>query len=318
MSESAVSRTFRNGSVSPEVRARVMEAARVLAYRPNAMARAVTTRRSDVIAIVMTAQINSHFPEALSELSHAAARHNLRAMLFTMDQPALVSEAVDQILSYQIDGVLSLTEVPAADARILESNGVELVLYNFSESSVGASLVSCDHRAAGYALGRHLLELGHRSFGLVEGPAMSNLASERAGGVLDALGEAGIAAGAVPTARGDFGYEGGRAATAALLDGGTRPGAIVAVNDIMAIGAIDELSGRGLHVPEDVSVAGFDGVAAGTWDRYRLTTMRQPLRQLADAGVETIVRKLANPGRAHEKRLLTCDLVPGGSARLVG
>ena len=314
VSESAVSRTFREGSVSAHVRARVLAAARELGYRPNAMARAVITRRSNVIAILMTTDTNSHFPEVLSELSNAADERGMRVMLFTLDNPLNVSAVVDQILSYQVDGVLSLTEVPEADARVLETNGVVLVLYNRASAPYPANLVSCDHRFAGQVLGRHLLALGHRRFGMVGGPAMSILAADRAQGVFDALAEAGIARKDVPIAIGDFGYESGRAATGALLDRGGQFTALVCINDMMAIGAIDEASVRGVRLPHDLSVASFDGAPAGTWDRYRLTTMRQPLPQLAAAAIEAITQRLADPGLALEKRLLVCDLAAGGSA----
>ena len=83
----------------------------------------------------------------------------------------------------------------------------------------------------------------------------------------------------------------------------------------MAIGAIDEATTHGRRVPDDVSVASFDGVPAGTWDRYRLTTMKQPLPQLASAALETIVRLLAKPELARETRLLSCSLVVGHSTK---
>ncbi len=313
VSESAVSRTFRDGSVSAHVRARVLSAARELSYRPNAMASTLLTRRSNVIAILMTTHTNSHFPEVLSELSHAADAHKQRVMLFTLDDPATVPDIVDQILAYQVDGVLSLTEMPAPDARILEGQGVELVLYNRSLSDYPANLVSCDHRAAGRVLGHYLLGLGHRKFGIVSGPQFSNLSLERAGGVLDALGDVGIMRREVPSAVGNFGYESGRDGARAILSQHRDVTALVCVSDFMAIGAIDELTMHGHSVPGDISVAGFDGVMPGGWDRYRLTTMRQPLPQLANAAIETIVRKLANPKLAHETRLLTCELQIGNS-----
>lgn len=314
VSESAVSRTFRDGSVSANVRARVLSAARELGYRPNAMARAVITRRSNVIAILMTTNTNSHFPEVLSELSNAADARGLRVMLFTLDNPAHVSDVVDQILSYQVDGVLSLTEVPEADARVLETNGVVLVLYNRASATYPANLVSCDHRFAGQVLGDHLLRLGHRRFAMVAGPQMSVLAQDRAQGVFDVLAEAGVQRREVGVAIGDFGYESGRAATRSLLDRRASFTALVCINDMMAIGAIDEASASGLTVPRDLSVASFDGTPAGTWERYQLTTMRQPLPQLAAAAIETITHRLAKPGLALEKRLLVCDLTEGGSS----
>lgn len=313
VSESAVSRTFRDGSVSTHVRARVQAAARQLGYRPNKMASAVITRRSNVIAILMTTNTNAHFPEVLPQLSHAAEAAGLRTMLFTVDNPDLVPAAIDQIVSYQVDGVLSLTEVAAPDARILAQNGVELLLYNRTAAPYPADLVSCDHRDAGRTLGRHLLGLGHRRFGIVEGPRYSVLATERAGGVIDALADAGIPRAEVPTASGDFGYDSGRAAAATILSGKRRPTAMVCISDLMAIGAIDEASARGIAVPQALSVAGFDGVSAGRWDRYRLTTMRQPLPQLAAAAIELIERRLGDAELARETRVLACSLVTGGS-----
>lgn len=314
VSESAVSRTFRGGSVSAPVRARVLAAARELGYRPNAMAQALLTRRSNVIAILMTTNTNSNFPEVLSELSHAADAHELRVMLFTIDDPARVSEAVDQILSYQIDAVLSLTEVPPADARLLASEDVELLLYNHSAASYPVDLVSCDHHAAGRSLGAFLLELGHRSFAIIEGPQMSVLAADRARGVLDALQAGGISRRDVPVAIGDFGYASGREGAGTLLAQRRPFTALVCVSDMMAIGAIDEATIRGIAVPDELSVASFDGVPAGRWERYRLTTMRQPLPQLARAAMETIKRKIAEPARAVETRLLACVLEAGRSS----
>lgn len=313
VSESAVSRTFRDGSVSAHARLRIIAAARTLGYRPNAMAQALLTHRSNVIAILMTTSTNSNYPEVLSELSRAAAAHGLRVMLFTIENFSVVSDAVDQILSYQVDAVLSLTEVPAEDARILASQGVELLLYNRSSADYPVDLVSCDHRAAGRVLGRYLVSLGHRHLAIIGGPPLSVLASERAAGVLDAIADAGIARGRVPIEIGDFGYGSGRAAARVLLNAKQRPTALACVSDMMAIGAIDEASGMGLTVPEAMSVAGFDGVPQGAWDRYRLTTMRQPLPQLALAAIETLKHKIAKTDRAFETRLLMCELSIGSS-----
>jgi DNA-binding LacI/PurR family transcriptional regulator len=313
VSESAVSRTFNDGSVSHHVRQRVLAAARELGYRPNAMAAALPTGRSNVIAILMTTNTNSHFPEVLSALSHAADNHKMRVMLFTLDNPMLVSDVVDQILSYQVDAVLSLTDVPEADARILETNGVPLVLYNHSAATYPANLVSCDHLTAGKVLGEYLLSLGHRHFGIIQGPPRSVLAQDRATGICDMLASVGIARKDICSAVGDFSYDSGRIAARDILGRNAGTTALVCVNDMMAIGAIDEALAMGLMIPNDISVASFDGVPASRWTHYQLTTMRQPLPQLAEAALDAIIRLLATPGRAREARFLTCELSIGAS-----
>ncbi len=303
--------------MSANVRARVQAAARELGYRPNALAQTLISRRSNVIAILMTTNTNSHFPEVLSELSHSADAHRLRVMLFTVDNPAMVSDVIDQILAYQVDAVLSLTELAAADARTLESQGVALVLYNRMSAAFPANLVSCDHHEAGYVLGQHLLELGHRKFGMIAGPKFSSLAIDRAKGFVAALDDAKIQGEPLPVEIGDFSYESGRLAVRALLLARPQITALVCINDLMAIGAIDEATANGRHVPDDLSVASFDGVPSGTWGRYRLTTMKQPLPQLAEAALETIVRLLAKPDLARETRLLACTLEIGHSSQVL-
>ncbi len=314
VSESAVSRTFHDGSVSANVRARVLTAAKELGFRPNVLAQTLLSRRSNVIAILMTPHTNSHFPEVLTALSHAAEAHGLRVMLFTVDTPGVASGVVDQVLSYQVDGVLSLTEISAADANVLESQGVALVLYNRASAPYAVDLVSCDHFEAGRALGEHLLGLGHRDFGIVGGPPLATLAIDRAAGVLSALAAAAIDRASVPCTVGDFGYNSGRVGTRAVL--AKRPGisALVCINDIMAIGAIDEAATCDMHVPDDLSVAAFDGVPAGRWDRYRLTTMRQPLDELATAALDTLARRIGDPEASRATTLLACTLDRGHSA----
>ena len=313
VSQSAVSRTFSNGSVSTHVRARVLAAARDLGYRPNAMAAAVITRRSNLVAIIMTTNTNSHFPEVLPELSRAADRHGLRVLLFTLDDPALVDGVVDQILAYQVDAVLSLTEMPAGAASILDKAGVDLLLYNRARADFAANLVSCDHRSAGRTLGDYLIELGHRRFGIIEGPQRSVLAIDRREGIYDALRAADVKVSELPHAVGDFGYDSGRSGAAAILRTDPDVTCLVCMNDMMAIGAIDEAGAHGFKVPEQVSVAGFDGVAASRWERYQLTTMQQPLPQLATAAFDVILERLQNRQLARESRLFGCTLVEGKS-----
>ncbi len=310
VSQSAVSRTFRDGSVSPQVRARVLNAASRLGYRPNAMARAVITRRSGVVGLLMSTATNAHYPEALPQISKAFAAKGLRIMLFTVDHHDQVTATIDQALSYQLDGLVSLTNVPVRDAATLDEQGLPLVLYNQAGIDHAANLISCDHCASGRALARYLLDLGHLRFGIITASPHSSLSAGRAEGVTAELAAAGILCAA--SVCGDFGYDSGRAAAAVLL-AGQAVTAIIAVNDMMALGAIDAARAAGFAVPGDVSVAGFDGTGAACWDAYCLTTMVQPLESLANAAVEMIVERRDTPDLPKETRLLNCVLEVGRS-----
>jgi DNA-binding LacI/PurR family transcriptional regulator len=266
-----------------------------------------------MVAIIMTTQTNSHFPEVLSELSSAADRHGLRVLLFTVDDPALVGGVVDQILSYQVDAVVSLTEFPEEAATVLRDAGIHLILYNRARAVYPANLVSCDHRAAGRTLGDYLVALGHRQFAAIHGWPQSVLAIDRLEGFFDALRAANLDPGNVPVAIGDFSYKSGRAGASEILRTTEDVTCIVCINDMMAFGAIDEASSRGFNVPERLSVAGFDGVPASRLERYQITTMQQPVSQVAAAALDLIVNFPNEPERLPERRLFPCALVQGRS-----
>jgi DNA-binding LacI/PurR family transcriptional regulator len=241
----------------------------------------------------------------------------MRVLLFTLDDPAEVNGMIDQILAYQVDAVLSLTEFPEESATVLDEAGVDLLLYNRARASYPANMVSCDHRAAGRVLGEHLLGLGHRKFAAIRGWHNSVLAIDRLEGVLDALRLAGLDTSQVITATGDFSYDSGRAGAAEILRKDPEVTCIVCINDMMAIGAIDEAGALGFDVPRDLSVAGFDGVPASRWARYQITTMRQPLTQLAAGAFDLIVQRLQDRDLARESRLFGCTLIEGKSTAAV-
>lgn len=314
VSQSAVSRCFTPGaSASPAVRKKVIEAAKRLGYRPNAMARTIITRRSGLVAIVVAVDTNLQYPEALSELSRALSRSGRRIMLFAIDTMDEVDAVVDQIWSYQVDGVVALVSLTDTQIGLLEDHDVPVVLYNRLPGKRLVSSVTCDHVMCGQLLAGHLLELGHRRFALIHGPAQSSVATERMAGVATTLAAAGVVD--ITEARGDYTYDSG---VAALADLGARldlhGSAVVAANDMMALGALDEVRfGFQLGVPEEVVVAGFDGIGAARWRSYDLTTIRQPLQRMAEAAAAMIADRV-NAGLVGERRMFPGELVIGTTA----
>lgn len=314
VSQSAVSRCFTPGaSASPAVRKKVVEAAKRLGYRPNAMARTIITRRSGLVAIVVAVDTNLQYPEALSELSRALSRSGRRIMLFAIDTMNEVDAVVDQIWSYQVDGVVALVSLTDTQIGLLEDHDVPVVLYNRLPGKRLVSSVTCDHAMCGQLLAGHLIDAGHRRFALIHGPAHSSVASERMGGVAATLAAAGI--GDILEARGDYTYDSGVAATRELGGQGSLLGsAIVAANDMMALGALDEARfGFDLSVPGETVVAGFDGIGAARWRSYDLTTVRQPLQRMAEAAAAMIAERV-NLGLVGERRVFPGELVVGATA----
>lgn len=304
VSQSAVSRTFRPGaSIAPATRSRVLTAATSLGYRPNVMARAVTTKRSGVIAVVMHDGMLLYYPEVLAALTRAVAQVGMRVMLFTVQREGEIDDAVDQIIGYQVDGAVVLNAVSGAALTALTRAGVAVVLYNRASAAHAIDAVGCEHAAAGRAMAMRLIGLGHRRFGLIAGPASSEIARERARGFAAVLAAEGLGDGLVAEAGGDFTYASGLVAARTALTVPHRPTALVAINDAMALGAIDCARSLGLGIPADLSIAGFDGNATMSWLAYDLETMVQPVDRIASAAVDMIAHRLRDPESAREQRV---------------
>lgn len=306
VSPSAVSRAFTPGaSVAPGKKARILAAAREMGYRPNVMARAIAKGRSNVVGLIMFGETNRHHPEVLLAISRAFSAQGVRIMLFIIEHSDEIEGVVDNVLSYQLDGVIAAASIPAADLATLEQAEVPVIFYNRPGTQHCAS-VSCDHVGAGRAIAAHLIEGGHRAFALV-GAQDSFVATERMRGVREELDRAG--AEVVAEGDGDFAYaEGFKAVDAWLADGRDRFTALIAANDLMAIGAHDALMASKRPEMNEVVVAGFDGVDASRWQSHRIASVRQPIDQMAGAVAEMMIKRLDDDTTAAEYRLFPGQL----------
>ena len=283
VSESAVSRAFTPGaSVAPKKRAEILRAAQELGYQPNIMARAVATRRSNVVGLILFNETNRHHPEVLLALSQAFSGIGVRIMLFLLDDDEQIGDVTDHILSYQLDGVIAAAAVPAAHLQQLERASVPVLFYN-RPAGLGFASVACDHHASGLVIARHLLDKGHRRFALIRAKEDSLVGAERMRGVEDELARAGACI--IAEHRGDFAYDDGLEAVTAWADQGVGDyDAIIAANDMMAIGAKDALVHRlAKSVPDQIEVAGFDAIESSRWLSHNIASVEQPIEQMANA-----------------------------------
>ncbi len=190
-----------------------------------------------------------------------------------------------------------------------------LLLYNCHAQGPTVDSVSCDHAACGQTLAALLLEGGHRRFGIIASPEDSLVGMERVAGAVQRLRRS--RALTIEIEHGDYSYASGGAALDALFDRmKPRPSAIIAVNDAMAIGALDRARDLQVRIPRDLSVVGIDGTQTARLPSYHLTTMRQPLHRLASTAVELLLARIAEPDRPPEIRLYGGELIAGRTARL--
>jgi DNA-binding LacI/PurR family transcriptional regulator len=176
--------------------------------------------------------------------------------------------------------------------------------------------VRCDQEEGERWLVDGLVNAGHKSFGIVEGPPDSVVSIERKMGALNKLKEMGITD--ITTVSGDFGYTTGRECFTKLVEKhGGAPDAVIAANDVMAIGCIDEArEAHGLDVPGDISIVGFDGVGQARYAAYDVTTVRQPIQRMTESAVSMLIERIENPELSPEKRAFSGSLIRGSSARI--
>ncbi len=319
VSQSAVSRAFRPGVyLSDALRARVLEAARTLGFRPNAMARGLATQRSGIVAVALGTIGNPLYPAVLDAFSRRFAQEKLELLLLTDLDDA---DAVMQRLSaYQTDAVIvtaSMRLEPSRRiARCCAAAGTPVVLFNRLLPGPRIAAVTCANRAGGRCIGDLLLRAGHRRLAFIGGPEETSTSRDRRVGFTEALAAAGHAPPLL--ANGPYSYEGGHAALLNLMarPARQRPDAVLCTNDLLAIGAMDAArQALGLRVPEDISIVGFDDVPMAAWGSYALTTIRQRIEPMVDAAMELLLGALR--GEAPPPPIeIPGDLVPRGSARL--
>ena len=314
VSQSAVSRVFRPGlSASKKTREKVLAVAREMGYKPNAIARMLITKSSGMIAVIISSRANLNYPEVLSLLNIRITEKNKRVLLFTLDDAGGLDDLLEQLWTYQVDGLIALAaHFDHTSTKQFEQHHIPVVLYNRQVDDYSVSSVSCNHEQGLRQLVDILVEHSHQQVLVISGPADSDVARERREFAIKALENKGIID--PPVVYGDYTYESGRTALNEYLQKHKQPTAIICGNDTMAIGVIDEARQNfGLKIPEDISVVGFDGISAATWHSYQLTTVRQPILQMTKAAVDILLQQIDNPDDPAETRCWTGELIIGNT-----
>ncbi len=316
VSQSAVSRCFApNSSIAPMTRDRVVKAAKELGYRPNALAQGLIARRTQLVAILLSELGALYYPEVLNTLTRQLNDCDMRVLLFPIHDESDVDEILDQALRHSVDGVIAAAHLTEAQLQQFADNHVPLVLYNRISKTLPISSVCSDSQGDENDMVTRLLAAGHRSFAVIGGPERSYITEVRRHAVMVSLAEAGIDN--IPMIGGDLSYESGSAAARSLFANGKRFDAIICVNDLMAIGAIDTARLEfGLNVPNDVSIVGYDGANAGTWASHHVTSIRQPVQRMTEAAVKMLLERIADPSLPAERRVFSGRFIEGASAVL--
>jgi len=305
VSVASVSRVVNgHANVLPETRQRITEVIDRLRYVPHTAARSLITRRSHMIGVLLPDLHGEFFSELIRGIDGAAREHGLHVLLSSSHGDAAEMAAAIRAMHGRVEGLLVLA--PQLDTTALRelSPTVPAVFMNSRVAGRTASL-AIDSYGGARAMVRHLIACGHRTIAHITGPANNFDSHERERGYRDEL-TAFQPAARPRVVRGDFtetsGYEAGRTLAARAA----RPDAVFASNDAMAIGCLAALAALGVAVPDDIAVAGFDGIPLGGFVRPALTTMRVPIVELGRGAVHQLVGLVAQP----DARLAATTLEP--------
>jgi DNA-binding LacI/PurR family transcriptional regulator len=315
VSQSAVSRCFRHGnSLSEEKRKAILKAAAKLGYEPNAFASSLITKRSNLVAVVISNLTNLYYPQVLAELTQRLDAKGIRVLLFALQNEGDVGKMLSQIWRYRVDGAIAAARLTPEHLAQFARHRVPVVLYNRDAENGAVPSVFCDSIGGERLLVDRLVAAGHQRFAILSGPEDSYVSNQRVEGAVSRLAHHGLTAEVFP---GRFDHESGADGLLAAMARKNRPDALVCANDLMAIGAIDAAQSQlRLRIPDDLSIVGFDGVGPAAWPSYQLTTVRQPVRRMTEAAVTMLMERIENSELPPEVRSFTGLLIEGRSARL--
>ncbi len=283
VSPTAVSRYLNNRiDLPPATRARIDAAVAKLDYRPNLLAKRLSTGRAEAIGLVAPEIANPFFAELAAAVESEADRHGYAVYLSsTHGDPDKERDAFRRLSDRHVDGLILMINRPdegALAAHLAQYRNVVLLDEDIVGVSVPRVVVENEHGA--YLATRHLIEAGHTDIALITGPEGLFSVRERYAGFLRAMAEAGL-----PTRPdwmwfGDYSRDHGFAAATRLLELTDRPTAIVACSDYLAIGILQAFHRAGLSIPKDISLVGFDDMPFAELIDPPLTTIRQPVAEM--------------------------------------
>ncbi len=301
VSIATVSRVMnQSGSATPATAARVREAIAELGFRPSQIGRSLKTSKSRTIGVLTPSLANPVFAESIAGIEQAAQRAGYSVLLATSHYDRERERAaIETLRAHWVDGLIltvaSADESPSLD--LLDASAVPYVLIYNQPRRRDRAAVTVDNVAAAREAVGSLIALGHRRVAMLAGVrAASDRTILRQQGFEAAMRAADLTPG--PTFEVDFEALNAERAVSSLFAGPEAPTALFCGTDLIAIAAIKALSDRGLRVPEDVSVIGFDGVAFGAMLQAPLTTIEMPVHEMGERAVEMLLDQLnaqANP-----------------------
>lgn len=297
VSQSTVSRVFTPGaSVSEKLRKKVLEVAEELNYRPNALARGLIKRKTNMVGLAMKDIQNPFYHEVLGMFSKKLRERGYNVLFVYTENEEIQQEEINHFLEYNVEGII-VTDALLSSKVVtkIHDNNIPVILFNRYHKEIPCSSVSCDNYHAAKEIASYLFEKDFRDIVFITGKRDTSTNRDRQKGFTEFLKSKNIN---ITVLEGNYTYEKSFHLTKKMIENGHRPEAIFGANDITAIGALDALREKNISVPNETIVIGFDNIKMSAWPSYMLSTWMQPIEEMID---ETINLLLENDKNSSPK-----------------
>jgi LacI family transcriptional regulator len=293
--------------VREDTRRIVREAAARLGYRASAVAQALRMRRTNTIGVLLADVANPSSPDIVRGIDDVAIREHCTLLLCNNDgDEARQIAQMRSLIDRQVDGIVLISQYSDSSAvREQFNTSVPFVLVQRHSAQFQDNYVGADNHASLVAVAEYLAGLGHRRIGYVCGPAVSSAVTERYAAFREAAARLDLDLDPSLVIAGDYGTEAGHRAANTLLNLRHPPTAIVASNDMSALGVLDVAAERDIDVPGQLSVIGYDDIALARLARIDLTTIHLPRREIGAAAATLLIEQIkAGPVRPAPRSIL--------------
>jgi len=313
LSVSTVSKAMNDyPDIAPETKKRVLQAARELNYHPSAAARNLRRKHTSKIGFVLpfaVSYISEYVSELITGAAMAAEATGYNLVLY-INQPNQHEQLAKICRAREVDGLLLRgTDHVEETFALLDREEIPFVITGRRVDHPRASFIVPDNFGGAVMLMRHLIELGHTRIAFTARPALFESNTDRMAGYCEGLREAGIAVDRALIVETSVEPRSGYRAMNQLLDLSNPPTALFAIHDLIAIDAMQAAFDRGLRVPEDISIASFDGIQSTQITKPPITTVRQPITDIGKRAVEILLARIADHSTSPVREIVPVQLI---------
>lgn len=316
VTEATVSNALNNtGNVSEATRKRILNIARTMGYTPNVRARQLARQKTQTIGIVVPDIENPYYSMMVKEISENCRQYGYRAVIADSDEDAATeAEIISYFVSERVEGIL-ISPINNLVSRIdyihnMEDYDIRYCFIGAYPPNLDCSWVMIDLEKGSYLLVKHLLNNGLRRICFLLGHQLNLVTSTRLQGYKKALKEFNLEQDERLLINCDaYTFESAYTVTTRLLESGDYPDAIIALNDLMALGCLRALAERGIAVPQRISVAGYDDLLFASVSTIPLTTVRQDVPGLSKTSVNLLMNMIKNGQDNTHHVLLQPELI---------